>query len=495
FEKLVEELHVERALSHGPLVQVMFALQNAPGTLPQLPGLQVQALELPLQTSKFDLSLMLEETGDGLSGVLEYASALFEPRTIERMAAHLHCLLEGAVRQPDAAVHTLPWFLEKERQQVLFTWNNTARPYPREASLVRAFDAQVAARPEAIAVRHGTRALTYAELDTQANQLAWALKAQDVGRHAPRVGVCLPRSIDLVVSLVAILKAGGAYVPLDPDYPADRLAFMATDARLVAVVTESALAAQVPEGPWTVLRLDALPAGLARHAPPDACTGDDLAHLIYTSGSTGRPKGVCIPHRGVARLVLDPDFIQLRPEDRVAQTSTVAFDASTFELWSALLNGATLVLLSKEEVIEPTVLARRIREEGITVLFLTTALLNHVARTDPALLKGLRWLLFGGEAADPTCIRALLSHSAPDHLVHAYGPTENSAYSTWFSPTRVEPDAVTVPIGRPVSNSTAYVLDAHLYPVVPGIVGELFVGGDGLAWGYWERPDLTATAF
>ncbi|NOK08417.1 non-ribosomal peptide synthetase [Corallococcus exercitus] len=495
FEKLVEELHVERALSHGPLVQVMFALQNAPGTLPQLPGLQVQALELPLQTSKFDLSLMLEETGDGLSGVLEYASALFEPRTIERMAAHLQRLLEGAAHQPDVAVHTLPWFLERERQQVLFTWNDTARPYPREASLVRAFDAQVAARPDAIAVRHGARALTYAELDTSANQLAWALKAQGVGRHAPRVGVCLPRSIDLVVSLVAILKAGGAYVPLDPDYPADRLAFMATDARLVAVVTESALAAQVPEGPWPVLRLDALPAGLARHAPPDACTGDDLAHIIYTSGSTGRPKGVCIPHRGVARLVLDPDFIQLRPEDRVAQTSTVAFDASTFELWSALLNGATLVLLSKEEVIEPRVLAQRVREEGITVLFLTTALLNHVARTDPALLKGLRWLLFGGEAADPACIRALLSHSAPDHLIHAYGPTENSAYSTWFSPTRVEPDAVTVPIGRPVSNSTAYVLDTHLHPVVPGIVGELFVGGDGLAWGYWERPDLTATAF
>ncbi|NRD47821.1 non-ribosomal peptide synthetase [Corallococcus exiguus] len=495
FEKLVEELHVERSLSHGPLVQVMFALQNAPGTLPQLPGLQIQALELSLQTSKFDLSLMLEETGDGLSGVLEYASALFEPRTIERMAGHFHRLLEGVLHQPDTAIHALPWLSEAERQQVLVAWNDTARPYPRDASLVRAFNAQVAARPDAIAVRHGSAALTYAELDARANQIAWALKAQGVGRDAPRVGVCLPRSIDLVVSLVAILKAGGAYVPLDPDYPADRLAFMATDARLVAVVTESALAGQVPEGPWTVLRLDALPVGLARHAPPDACTGDDLAHIIYTSGSTGRPKGVCIPHRGVARLVLDPDFIQLRPEDRVAQTSTVAFDASTFELWSALLNGATLVLLSKEEVIEPTVLARRVHEEGITVLFLTTALLHHVARTDPSLLKGLRWLLFGGEAADPACIRAILSHSAPEHIVHAYGPTENSAYSTWFAPTHVEPDAVTVPIGRPVSNSTAYVLDAHLHPVAPGIVGELFVGGDGLAWGYWERADLTATAF
>ncbi|NOJ98999.1 amino acid adenylation domain-containing protein, partial [Corallococcus coralloides] len=412
-----------------------------------------------------------------------------------RMADHFRRLLDGALHQPDAAIQALPWLSEAERQQVLTAWNDTARPYPRDASLVRAFNAQVATRPEAIAVRHGPDALTYAELDARANQVAWALKAQGVGRDAPRVGVCLSRSIDLIVSLVAILKAGGAYVPLDPDYPADRLTFMATDARLVAVVTASAFVSHVPEGPWKVLRLDALPKGLDRHAPPDACTGDDLAHVIYTSGSTGRPKGVCIPHRGVARLVLDPDFIQLRPEDRIAQTSTIAFDASTFELWSALLNGATLVLLSKEEVIEPAVLARRVREEGITVLFLTTALLNHVARTDPSLLKGLRWLLFGGEAADPACIRAILSHSAPEHIVHAYGPTENSAYSTWFSPTHVEPDAVTVPIGRPVSNSTAYVLDAHLHPVAPGIVGELFVGGDGLAWGYWERPDLTATAF
>ncbi|AFE10581.1 Long-chain-fatty-acid--CoA ligase [Corallococcus coralloides DSM 2259] len=495
FEKLVEELHVERSLSHGPLVQVMFALQNAPGTLPRLPGIQVQAVELPLQTSKFDLSLMLEETRDGLSGVLEYATALFDADTIERMADHLHRLLEGVLRQPDAALDALPWLSEAERHQVLVAWNDTARPYPREASLVQAFNAQVAAHPDAFAVRHGSDVLTYAELDARANQVAWALKAQGVGRDAPRVGVCLPRSIDLVVSLVAILKAGGAYVPLDPDYPADRLSFMATDAMLVAIVTGEEVADHVPEGPWTVLRLDALPAALERHAPPDACTGDDLAHIIYTSGSTGRPKGVCIPHRGVARLVLNPDFIQLRPEDRIAQTSTVAFDASTFELWSALLNGATLVLLSKEEVIEPSVLARRVREEGITVLFLTTALLNHVARTDPSLLKGLRWLLFGGEAADPDCIRAILAHSTPKHLVNAYGPTENSAYSTWFSPTHVEPDAVTVPIGRPVSNSTAYVLDSHLHPVAPGIVGDLFVGGDGLAWGYWERPDLTATAF
>ncbi|MCY1047015.1 amino acid adenylation domain-containing protein [Corallococcus sp. bb12-1] len=498
FEKLVEELHVERSLSHGPLVQVMFALQNAPGTLLQLPGIQVQALEFQTHTAKFELSLMLEQTDDGLSGAFEYATALFEPRTVERIADHFRRLLEGATRQPDTCVHALPWLSEEERHRVLVEWNTTARPYPRDASLVHAFAAQVAARPDAIAVRHGGQALTYAELDAQANQLAWALKYRGVGREAPRVGVCLPRGIELIVSLVAILKAGGAYVPLDPDYPSERLAFMAGDARLITVVTQASFADRVPAGPWSVLCLDAQSetwTSHERHAPLNDGCGDDLAHILYTSGSTGRPKGVCIPHRGVARLVLDPDFLQVRPEDRVAQTSTVAFDASTFELWGTLLNGATLVLLSKDEVIEPSVLAQRLREEGITILFLTTALLNHVARTDASLLKGLRGLLFGGEAADPSCIRAVLAHSAPERLVNAYGPTENSAYSTWFSPTRVEADAVSVPIGRPVSNSTAYVLDAHRHPVAPGVVGELFVGGDGLAWGYWERPDLTADAF
>ncbi|MFP2903036.1 amino acid adenylation domain-containing protein, partial [Corallococcus sp. 4LFB] len=360
---------------------------------------------------------------------------------------------------------------------------------------MQAFEAQVATRPEAIAVRHGAQALTYAELDARANQLAWTLKAQGVGPEAPRVGVCLTRSIDLIVSLVAVLKAGGAYVPLDPDYPADRLALMISDAKVHRIITGTATSIQFSSDSVGCIRIDALEATAHPGSPYDATRFHPLepAYVIYTSGSTGRPKGVCVPHQAVMRLVMDPDYIPFGPEDRVAQAATVSFDASTFEIWGALLNGATLVLFSKEEIIDPVTLARGLRDERITALFLTTALFNHVTRMEPTAFNGLSTLLFGGEAVDPACVNRLLAHGGPRRLLHVYGPTENTTFSTWHPVT--EPVTGTVPIGKPLSNSTAYVLDTHLHPVAPGIVGELFVGGDGLAWGYWERPDLTATAF
>ncbi|MBZ4421504.1 amino acid adenylation domain-containing protein, partial [Myxococcus sp. RHSTA-1-4] len=497
FEKLVEELHVERSLSHGPLVQVMFALQNAPGALPQLPGLLSEALELHTHTSKFDLTLSLEEGPEGLSATFEYALALFTPRTVQRMAAHYAQLLHSLVQSPDLPVGLLDFLSPDERRQLLFDWNDTSRAYPSDASIPQLFLAQVASRPDSIAVQHGALALSYAQLDARANRLARLLRTHGVGRARPQVGVCLPRSIDLVVALLAILKAGGAYVPLDPDYPAERLSFMARDSRLQRIVTHSSLASRVPPGSGELIHVDTLEASDHPGAPLPAgeSTAEDLAYVIYTSGSTGQPKGVCVPHRGVCRLVLEADYLPLGPEDRVAQVATVSFDASTFELWGALLNGATLVILDKDDVLEPSLLARHLREERITALFLTTALFNHVARTSPSAFQGLRGLLFGGEAVDPACVRQVLAHGAPERLLHVYGPTENTTFSTGFQVSHVEPDAPTVSIGQPISNSTAYVLDAALQPVPTGVTGELFVGGDGLAWGYWDRPELTAERF
>ncbi|MBZ4423370.1 non-ribosomal peptide synthetase, partial [Myxococcus sp. RHSTA-1-4] len=296
----------------------------------------------------------------------------------------------------------------------------------------------------------------------------------------------------------AILKAGGAYVPLDPDYPAERLSFMARDARLAALITGSAPSQRVPQGEWPQLRLDELSPELEQSSPaplPCDSTADDLAHIIYTSGSTGHPKGVCIPHRGVSRLVLGADYLPLGPENRVAQLSTISFDASTFEVWSALLNGAALVIFDKDEVLEPAVLARRLREERITGMLIPTALFNLTARTRPDAFQGLRWMLVGGEVIDVACVKAVLSHGAPEALVNAYGPTENTTLSTTHRMNHVEPGALSIPIGRPVSNNTAYVLDAALQPVPTGVTGELFVGGDGLAWGYWDKPELTAECF
>ncbi|MFP2960560.1 amino acid adenylation domain-containing protein [Myxococcus sp. 1LA] len=500
FEKLVEELHVERSLSHGPLVQVMFALQNAPGSLPELPGLQVEALELQTHTSKFDLTLMLEESNEGIRGALEYATALFKPETIERIARHFQRLLEDAVTAPDTSVHGLRLISEEERQHWLVDWNATSRAYPSDTSLTQHFQAQVEARPAAIAVRHGEGSLSYAQLDARANALAWHLRSLGIGRSRAQVGVCLPRSADLVVAFLAILKAGGAYIPLDPEYPADRIAFMARDARLSAILTDASLASRLPSnlGECPILGLDALASALAHgdtHALPCDTGGDDLANIIYTSGSTGVPKGVGVSHRGVCRTVVHADYFQVTPDDRVAQAATASFDASTFEIWGALLNGATLVILSKNEVVDPSDLAARLQEERISVLFLTTALFNHVARHQPSAFRGVRGLLFGGEAADASCVQRVLAHGAPAQLVHVYGPTENTIFSTGHQVTGIAPEAQSVPIGRPISNSTAYVLDARLQPVPTGVAGELFVGGDGVAWGYWNQPGLTAERF
>ncbi|WP_426751896.1 amino acid adenylation domain-containing protein [Myxococcus sp. Y35] len=497
FEKLVEALHVERSLSHAPLVQVMFALQNAPGALPELTGTQATALPLHNRTAKFDLTLSLEETADGLHGTIEYATTLFTRSTVERMSSHYVRLLHALVDAPLAPVGGLELMSEDERHQALLEWNATARPYPSETSIAHVVEAQAAKFPEAIAVRHGDEVLTYGQLDRRAQALASLLQAHGVSRRQPQVGVCLPRSCDLVVALLAILKAGGAYVPLDPDYPPERLSFMARDAQMRRVITHSCLASRVPTEAGEPLCIDALapsaPSAALRRQPQVGA--DDLAYVIYTSGSTGTPKGVCVPHRGVLRLVLDTDYLQLGPEDRVAQAATASFDASTFEIWGALLNGATLVILSKDDILDPAVLARRLAEERITALFLTTALFNHVARTQPAAFQPQRTLLFGGEAVDPDCVRAVLAHGGPQRLLHVYGPTENTTFSSWHLTSQVEPSAHSVPIGQPLANSTAYVLDARLQPVPIGVTGELFVGGDGLAWGYWARPELTAERF
>ncbi|WP_147094800.1 non-ribosomal peptide synthetase, partial [Myxococcus fulvus] len=473
----------------------MFALQNAPGVPPTLPGVTVEHLELHPGTSKFDLTLFIEETPHGLNGVFEYATALFSPTTLARMAEHLRNLMEQVARNPHAPVHSLDMLSAKERTQWLVEWNDTARASSASASIIDLFAEQVSLRPQSIAVRHGSTSLTYGELDARANRLSRRLRGHGVSRARPQVGVCLPRTPELVVTLLAILKAGGAYVPLDPDYPSERRDFMARDSRVVAIVSLEALRSTFASG-VPVLGLDSPGEELTKldaTALPRESTSEDLAHIIYTSGSTGLPKGVCIPHRGVVRMVREADHVRLGPDDRVGQAATIAFDASTFELWAPLLNGSTLVILDKDEVIDPVLLNRRLQDERITTLFLTTALFNLVARTQPEVFKGLRWLGFGGEAADPSCVNDVLTHGAPVQLANFYGPTENSTYSTWY-PVRQRQEHP-VPIGRPVSNSTAYVLDAHRQPVPIGVTGELHVGGEGLAWGYWNRPDLTAERF
>jgi amino acid adenylation domain-containing protein len=305
----------------------------------------------------------------------------------------------------------------------------------------------------------------------------------------------------MVAGMLAALAAGGAYVPLDPAYPQERLAFLMADSGVTAILAQRQLAGRLPPAPGVRLLLldEETPPVPPAPAPPPGWGGghggDTLANVIYTSGSTGRPKGVAVPHRAVLRLVLGADYLQVVPGMRLAQCATATFDAATFEVWAALLNGGTLVIVPRAQAMSPVALAATIRRFGIRAMFLTSALFHQAAHEIPDAFAPLDTLLAGGEAMDPSAAREVLRHGPPRRLINIYGPTENTGFSTWHLMAEVAPDALAVPIGLPIANSRAVVLDAHLRPVPVGVHGSLYVGGDGLAWGYLGRPRLTAQRF
>ncbi|MFL5542186.1 MAG: amino acid adenylation domain-containing protein [Longimicrobiaceae bacterium] len=370
-----------------------------------------------------------------------------------------------------------------------------AAAYARDASLPALFAGVARAHAGAEAVAWGGERLTYGELDARANRLARHLQGAGV-RPGDRVGVSLERSAALVTALLATLKAGASYVPLDPAYPAERRAFMRRDAGLAALVAARAADAGVEPGERVrVVALDAEEGAIAARpadAPEAAAFGGSEAYVVYTSGSTGTPKGIAVSHRAVARLARETDYVRLGPGDRVAQLSNTSFDAATFEIWGALLTGATLVGVGREVSLDPAALAAAVREERLTTVFLTTALFNAVARAAPDAFAPLSHLLFGGEAVDPDAVRRVLAAGAPRRLLHVYGPTECTTFATWHRVDAVPGGAETVPIGRPLAHTTAHVLGAGMRPAGKG---ELYLGGDGVAHGYVGRPRLTAERF
>ncbi|WP_225888940.1 non-ribosomal peptide synthase/polyketide synthase [Myxococcus xanthus] len=415
----------------------------------------------------------------------------------EQLLMHWRGLLQAMWSRPEQRLGDVSLLSEAERRRVLVEWNATATPYPREATVHSLFESQAARTPEAVAVRYGGTSLTYAELNARANQVARRLGALGV-RRGTHVGLCVERSAELVVGMLGILKAGAAYVPLDPAYPRERLAWMIADAGAPVLLTQERLRGAVPSEGVSVLTVEEVSAqgDVAETAALGAGVGAaDAAYVIYTSGSTGTPKGVCVSHQAVVRLVVETDFIRVVPEDRVAQASNASFDAATFEIWGALLNGARVVGVDRETALSPSAFASWLREEGIRVLFLTTAWFNQVAAEVPDAFSGLRQLHFGGEAVDPRPVRRVLREGAPERLLHVYGPTENTTFSTWHLVTEVPEGAVSIPIGKPLANTVQYVLDEDMAPVPPGGVGELWLGGDGLAWGYLGQPALTAERF
>ncbi len=497
FEKLVAELQPERSMSHAPLFQVMFTLQNARDGGGTLAGLEVGGVAAGLEIAKFDLSLTLSATAQGLGGGLNYSTDLFEPETIQRMVRHLERVLEQVATDADVRFSELDLLGEAERATVLAEWNQTDRPYPRGVGIHDLFDAQVRERPDAVALSWGDESLTYAELDARANQLAHHLVRRGVGPDV-RVGVLLERSAELIVSLLAVIKAGGAYVPLDPAYPAERLRLMLADSSVRVLLSRSDLASAVPGCEARVVCLDGLDDVLPSEpitVPRSGATAENLAYIVYTSGSTGKPKGVMVAHRHVVQLVVETDYVQLRPGDRVAQASNASFDALTFEAWGAFLNGATLVGIDRDVLLSPSALRAFLREERITTLYQTTALLNQLSREQPDVFAPLREVLFGGQAADADSVRRLLKAGGPARLLHMYGPTETTAWCSWELVEHVAEDALTVSVGRATGNQRIYLLDSALNPVPVGVPGEAYVGGAGVVRGYLDRPGLTAERF
>ncbi|MFE2173114.1 amino acid adenylation domain-containing protein [Kitasatospora sp. NPDC059462] len=495
FERLVEHLAPVRDLSRTPLFQIMFNLQDTGAGSGgwDLPGLRVDVQPLAYGVAKFDLSLDLAETGTGFTGVLEYATDLFDRATVERMATHFRALLAAAAADPAAAVSRLPMLGADEQHRMLTEWNRTGAPVP-QACVHELVSRQAAATSERIALVCGESRLSYRELEERSNRLAHRLIRAGVGPET-LVGLCLERGPQLLVGLLAVLKAGGAYVPLDPAHPRERLAFILDDIAAPVVLTQRGLAERLPTGEHrSVLCLDdGGDDGLPVTAPPPRATPANLAYLIYTSGSTGAPKGVQTRHDNVVNgLFAMQQVMRLTGEDRLMAVAPYTFDPSTVDLLLPLLRGARIHLATREETTSPARFAAMLAEDGITVLQVTPSLWKLVVEEIPDLSDRLHVLL-GGEALDP----ALAATTRPlvRRLTNVYGPTETTiwALASEVGPGRTR--AAAVPVGRPLANTRVFVLDGFLNPVPVGVVGEVYVAGVGLARGFWGRAGLTAGRF
>jgi len=500
FERLVEALKIERNLSHTPLFQVMYNHQPVVADIASVStasGLELALVEWQGRTTQFDLTLDTYEKSGTLHAALTYANDLFDAPTIDRMARHWISLLQAMVVDGAQRIGELSMLDAQEQHRLVHTWNQTAEPYPTERAIHHLIEDQVQRTPDAPALVFGTTTLTYAQLDSRANQLAHALCEQGVGPDV-LVGICVERSVEMVIGLLAILKAGGAYVPLDPEYPQERLAYMIEDSGIRLLLSQQSLLAALPAAGIQVIALDQ-PAlwldGYSHTAPAVAIDALNLAYVIYTSGSTGKPKGAGNSHRAlVNRLSWMQQAYGLDASDAVLQKTPFSFDVSVWEFFWPLMTGARLVVAAPGEHREPARLIETTGRHAITTLHFVPSMLQvFIHEPGVQTCASLTRIVCSGEALPLDAQLQVFAKLPGAALYNLYGPTEAAIDVTHW--TCIDEGADSVPIGRPIANLATYVLDAQLNPVPDGVAGELYLGGTGLARSYHRRPALTAERF
>ncbi|RIK32674.1 MAG: non-ribosomal peptide synthetase [Anaerolineae bacterium] len=493
FERLVEELQPVRSLSYPPLFQVMFILQNIPPPDLKLRGLEVsQIMDVSSKTSKYDLTLSMLERPEGLFTLFEYNPDLFEQATINRMAGHLEVLLRGIISDPEQPIGDLPILTEEEQKQILVEWNRTEVAV-ESLCIHQLFERQAVRVPDATAVRFEAESLTYKEVDERSNQLARHLITLGV-QPDTLVGIYMERSADMIVGLLGVLKAGGAYVPLDPAFPSDRLQFMLADSEVSVLLTQQKLANEIVPGKGvTILCVDSdwnLIATQDKEKILPQAHPENLAYVIYTSGSTGKPKGVQIQHHSVVNFLMSMrDKPGLAEHDILLSVTTLSFDIAALEIFLPLTTGAMVELVSRETATDGTKLLAALEKSGATIMQATPVTWRMLIEAGWQGSDDLK-ILCGGEA-----LAIGLAHQILDHcreLWNMYGPTETTIWSTMRQIQREDRE---ISIGNPIANTQCYILDDRLQPVPVGVIGELYIGGDGLARGYLHRPKLTAEKF
>jgi amino acid adenylation domain-containing protein len=503
-EKLIEELNPERDISRSPLFQVIFAFQNTPSQPCELLGLTITPLEIHSGIAKFDLTLDLKETSEGIKGGIEYNTDLFEATTITRMLGHFQTLLESIVTNPEQHLSDLPLLTAAEQHQLLVEWNNTTKDYPQDKCIHQLFEEQVERSPDSIAVVFEGEQLTYKELNQRANQLAHHLQHLGVGQEV-LVGICMERSLEMIVGLLGILKAGGAYVPLDPNYPEERLAYIFNDSQVSVLLTQEKFVTLLTQQDVPVLSLNTDWGTISQESeenPISDVKPENLAYVIYTSGSTGNPKGVLINHHNVVRLfAATKSWFNFSKRDVWTLFHSYAFDFSVWEIAGALIYGGRLVIVPYLVSREPEAFYDLLEREKVTVLNQTPSAFRQLInaeqskRTTPNLK--LRLVIFGGEALELQNLKPWFERHGDQlpRLVNMYGITETTVHVTYRPLTRADLNIGGSMIGSPIPDLQIYILDQNLQPVPIGVKGEIHVGGAGLARGYLNRPDLTEEKF